>query len=143
MKIIFLIETENFSAKFWVVLKILQVINSPKYVGITENYLCFHRVRKAPRWSRVGYDVSLFKRIVCHKHFAINERSCNSGPILILHSIIMPLKYIFELLWKMEHLLHWSKCSIFSIYFQKYSKLYFNFSWVFSMLSKNRNDVMI
>ena len=63
MKIIFLIDTENFSAQFWVVLKILQVINSPKYVGITENYLCFHRVRKAPRWSRAGYDVSLFKRI--------------------------------------------------------------------------------
>ena len=41
----------------------MQGINSPKYVGITENYLCFHRVRKAPRWSRAGYDVSLFKRI--------------------------------------------------------------------------------
>ena len=48
-KAIFLIDIENFSAKFCVVLKILQVINSPKYVGITENYLCIHRVRKAPR----------------------------------------------------------------------------------------------
>ena len=51
-KIIFLIDTENFNATFWVVLKILQVINSPKYVGITENYLCIHRVRKAPRWEQ-------------------------------------------------------------------------------------------
>ena len=68
MKIIFLIDTENFSAKFWVVLKILQVINSPKYVGITENYLCFHRVRKAPRWSRAGYDVSLLKRMLLPKN---------------------------------------------------------------------------
>ena len=56
-------DTENFIAKFWVVLKILQVINSPKYVGITENYLCFQRVRKALQWSKAGYDVSLFKRI--------------------------------------------------------------------------------
>ena len=39
-KVIFLIDIENFSAKFGVVLKILQVINSPKYVGITEIYLC-------------------------------------------------------------------------------------------------------
>ena len=34
-KVIFLIDIENFSAKFCVILKILQVINSPKYVGIT------------------------------------------------------------------------------------------------------------
>ena len=44
---------ENFNTKFWVVLKILQVI------------LCIHRVRKAPQWSRAGCDISLFKRIVC------------------------------------------------------------------------------
>ena len=62
-KIIFQIDAENFNAKFWVVLKMLQVINSPKYVGITENYLCIHRVRKAPRWSRAGCDIALVKRI--------------------------------------------------------------------------------
>ena len=28
-----------------------------------ENNLCIHRVRRAPRWSRAGCDVSLFKRI--------------------------------------------------------------------------------
>ena len=60
---IFLIYTEKFNAKFWVVLKILRVINSLKYVGITKNYLCIHRVLKAPWWSRAGYDVSVFKRI--------------------------------------------------------------------------------
>ena len=38
-KIIFQINAENFNAKFLVVLKISQVINSPKYVGIRENYL--------------------------------------------------------------------------------------------------------
>ena len=48
-KKIFQIDAENFNAKFLVVLKILQVINSPKYVGITESYECIHRVRKAPR----------------------------------------------------------------------------------------------
>ena len=57
-------DTENFTAKFWVVLKVLQVINSPKYVGIAENYMCIHPVRKAPQWSRTWYDVSLFKKIV-------------------------------------------------------------------------------
>ena len=41
----------------------IQVKNAPKYLGTTENYLCIHRVCKAPRWSRAGYDVSLFKRI--------------------------------------------------------------------------------
>ena len=49
MIIIFQTDAENFNAKFGVVFKILQVINSPIYVGITENYLCIHRVRKARR----------------------------------------------------------------------------------------------
>ena len=56
-------------------------INSPKYVGITENYLCFHRVRKASRRSRTGYDVSLFKRIylflVARSHAIITPESAN------------------------------------------------------------------
>ena len=39
-KIMFLIYTENFNAKFGEVLIILRVINSPKYIGIKENYLC-------------------------------------------------------------------------------------------------------
>ena len=41
----------------------MQDINLPKYVGIMENYLCFHRVRKAPRLSRAGCDVALFNRM--------------------------------------------------------------------------------
>ena len=76
MKIIFQIDAENFNSKFWVVLKILQVINSPKNVGITENYLCFHRVRKAHRWSRAGYDVALFNRILS---FSSRFRALSAG----------------------------------------------------------------
>ena len=56
----------------------------------------------------------------------------------------MPLKYhVFENIVEngafapLEQMLH------FPWYLQKYSKLYLNVSWIFSMLSKNRNDVMI
>ena len=98
MKIIFLIDTKNFSTKFWVVLKILQVKNSPKYVGITENYLCFHRVRKAPRWSIAGYDVSLFKRMLLRMLVKLK--------ILIWHSTCDKTKRIkqkFLPLWQFLH----------------------------------------
>ena len=43
-----------------------------------------------------------------------------------------------KILWKMKHLLFWSKCCIFQKYFQKYSKLYLNFLDFLKMLSKNR-----
>ena len=39
------------------------VINSPKYIGIMENYLCIHGVRKVPRSYGSGCDISLSKII--------------------------------------------------------------------------------
>ena len=41
-------DAENFNAKSSGVLKVLRVINSPKYmhVRIIENYLCIHPVRR-------------------------------------------------------------------------------------------------
>ena len=41
-----------------------------------------------------------------------------------------------KILWKTEHLLLWSKCSIFHYIFKSIQNL--TFSWIFSMLSKNR-----
>ena len=38
------VDAENLNAEISVVLKILRVTKSPKYVGMIENYLCIHRV---------------------------------------------------------------------------------------------------
>ena len=134
MKIIFLIDTENFSAKLWVVLKILQVINSPKYVGITENYLCFHRVRKAPQWSRAGYDVSLFKRIVD----AILSRKCY-GNLFSLTLDYMLLSYLWYLAGMIEQgISEWTaqgSIPVFSLLFLQWFGDIWSYVFFFHILS--------
>ena len=60
------------------------------------------------------------------------------NPLLHINALwhLWNIMYL-KILWKMEHLLQRSKCSIFHDFFQKYSKLYLNFL-NFSMLSRNR-----
>ena len=63
-EIIFLIDTKKFSANFWVVLKILQVIDTPKYIGLTDNYLSIYLSLHNPEPSSEYYwDVCM--RMVC------------------------------------------------------------------------------
>ena len=62
--------------------------------------------------------------------------------IIIIYSIITPfdaleLPFIWKILWKMEHLLFGANAP-FPTIFSKVFKLDLNFSWICSMLSKNR-----
>ena len=78
---------------------------------------------------------------------------CHSPSNTISLTFFFEYKHIYEagydrlfimylkVLWKMEHLLFWSKCSIFHNIFKSIQNL--SFSWIFQCCLKIENDVMI
>ena len=74
-------------------------------------------------------------------HFIWNLLNSPSGLQLIKNSGFNPLLHnnAFWRLWNTTYLkILWKMALLFSLYFQKYSKLYLNFSWFSSMLSKKK-----